>query len=90
METKKLYYEDSHLKDFHATVLSCEQAKGGWEVVLDATAFYPEGGGQACDVGTLGDVRVLSVFEEEEKTNNHFSDNYCCSCCRFVIFTEKE
>jgi alanyl-tRNA synthetase len=49
-----------------ATVLSCCQAERGWEVILDATVFYPEGGGQACDLGTLGDARVLDVQEQGE------------------------
>lgn len=66
METKKLFYEDSHLKTFTATVLSCEQTKGGWEVILDATAFYPTGGGQNCDLGTLGTANVLDVKEAGE------------------------
>ena len=66
METRKLYYEDSHLREFEATVLKCEQAEKGWEVSLDATAFYPEGGGQACDLGTLGGVRVLDTRERGE------------------------
>ena len=47
MKTRKLYYEDSHLRTFTAKVHSCEKTEKGWEVVLDATAFYPEGGGQA-------------------------------------------
>ena len=63
METRKLYYEDSHRKSFSARVLSCEEAKGGWEIILDATAFYPEGGGQACDLGVLGESAVLDVQE---------------------------
>jgi len=66
METKKLYYEDSHRKNFSARVLSCTEAKGGWEVILDATAFYPTGGGQACDLGTLGTANVLDVKEAGE------------------------
>lgn len=67
MEVKKLYYEDSHLKEFTATVLSCEEAKGGYAVMLDATAFYPTGGGQECDLGVLGDARVLDVKEQGEQ-----------------------
>ena len=63
METKKLFYEDSHLKSFSAQVLSCARVEGGWEVILDATAFYPTGGGQECDLGTLGGARVLDVKE---------------------------
>ena len=63
METRKIYYEDSLLDSFTATVLTCEPEKEGFAVTLDATAFYPEGGGQACDLGTLGGARVLDVQE---------------------------
>lgn len=63
METRKLYYEDCHLREFSGRVLSCEETRKGWEIILDATAFYPEGGGQACDLGVLGSVRVLDVRE---------------------------
>jgi alanyl-tRNA synthetase len=61
METDKLYYEDAFLREFTATVLCCEQASGGWDVVLDRTAFYPEGGGQPADHGTLGTAAVTDV-----------------------------
>ena len=67
MQTRKLYYEDCHLKSFTAAVLSCEQREKGYAVILDATAFYPEGGGQACDLGTLSGVPVLDVREEGEQ-----------------------
>ena len=67
METRKLYYEDCHLSRFSGEVLSCEKTEKGWEVILDATAFYPEGGGQACDLGTLNGVRVLDVQEKGEQ-----------------------
>ena len=65
METRKLYYEDCHMTRFTAQVTGCEPAKGGYMVTLDATAFYPEGGGQACDTGALGDARVLDVQERD-------------------------
>lgn len=64
MNIRKLYYEDSHLTAFTATVTGCAPVKKGWEVTLDATAFYPEGGGQASDTGILGEANVLSVREE--------------------------
>ena len=67
MEVQKLYYEDSHLRQFDARVLTCQQTAKGWEVTLDATAFYPEGGGQACDLGILGTANVLDVREREEQ-----------------------
>ena len=65
--TRKLYYEDCHLAEFTATVTGCEAAEQGYEITLDATAFYPEGGGQACDLGNLGGVRVLDVQERGEE-----------------------
>lgn len=67
METRKLYYEDCHLRSFSAVVTGCEQAEKGWLITLDATAFYPEGGGEAPDVGTLGGVNVLDVQEDGEQ-----------------------
>ena len=65
MKTEKLFYEDSHLKEFTAKVISCEPYKEQYKVVLDRTAFFPEGGGQYADTGMLDDVRVLDVHEKE-------------------------
>ena len=62
---EKLYERDPYLTSFTATVLSCEQSKKGFDVVLDQTAFYPEGGGQPYDTGMLGGVEVLEVHERE-------------------------
>lgn len=63
--SEKLYYTDPFLQEFTATVLSCEQDKGSFKVVLDRTAFYPEGGGQPTDTGVLGDANVTDVREKE-------------------------
>ena len=67
METEKLYYQDCNIKSFTAKVTGCEETKGGYAVTLEATAFYPEGGGQPCDLGVLGDAEVLDVREKEDK-----------------------
>ena len=63
---EKLYYEDPYQKTFTAQVLSCEPGKKGrYQVILDQTAFYPEGGGQPYDIGMLGGVKVLEVHEKD-------------------------
>ena len=59
---EKLYEADPFLTRFSAVVESCAQGKKGWDVVLDQTAFYPEGGGQPYDRGVLGGVKVLEVL----------------------------
>ena len=64
METEKLYYADPFLKEFTATVLDCQAGKNGYTVTLDRTAFYPEGGGQPADHGTLDDAAVTDVHEK--------------------------
>ena len=64
METEKLYYADSFLKEFTATVLDCQAGKNGYTVTLDRTAFYPEGGGQPADHGTLDGAAVTDVHEK--------------------------
>ena len=66
--TKRLYYEDSHKIYFTGKVLECSPSpKDGktWEVILDRTAFYPEGGGQPADHGTLGGIPVIDVREKD-------------------------
>lgn len=63
MTTEKLYYIDSHLFDFEARVLDCRPAETGWAVILDRTAFFPEGGGQPADTGLIGTAPVTDVQE---------------------------
>lgn len=67
MHTVKLFYENCHLYEFSATVQSCQPRENAYLVTLDATAFYPEGGGQACDLGTLGGANVLDVQQQGEE-----------------------
>lgn len=62
--TIKLYDIDSHLREFTATVTFCEEAKGGFALTLNRTAFFPEGGGQQADTGSIGPARVRDVQEK--------------------------
>ena len=62
MITEKLYYQDSYLREFDARILKKSLlADGKFAIILDRTAFYPEGGGQPCDLGTLNGVPVIDV-----------------------------
>ena len=71
--TEKLYYTDSHIHEFSARVLSCEKAKKGFAVVLDKTAFFPEGGGQPADTGIIGPAAVRDV-QEQNGDIFHYTD----------------
>ena len=65
MDTVRLYYENAFMQDFTAAVESCQAVKNGFAVILDRTAFYPEGGGQPADRGTLDGVPVTDVQEKD-------------------------
>src|SRR6266536_1169761 len=65
--TKRLYYTDSHLIEFEARVIDKTDRVSGWTAVtLDCTSFYPTGGGQPSDTGTLDGNRVLECIDDEE------------------------
>jgi alanyl-tRNA synthetase len=66
--TDRLYYHDSFLREFDATVTFCEQEAGRWKVILDKTAFYPTSGGQPHDLGKLGTASVVEVVDEAATT----------------------
>ncbi len=59
--TAKLYEKDAYIKEFAATVIDCISADNAFKIILDKTAFFPEGGGQAADKGVLADVEVFDV-----------------------------
>jgi alanyl-tRNA synthetase len=63
--TERLYYSDSHLIEFDARVVDVTERVSGWAaIVLDRTAFYPTGGGQPSDTGTLNGARVVECIDD--------------------------
>lgn len=65
MKTRRLFYEDVYIREFEAIVLSCEEKEGKYSVILNETAFYPEGGGQPADKGTIENIPVIDVQYED-------------------------
>jgi len=66
--TERLYYSDSHLIEFEARVVDVTDRVSGWTaIVLDRTAFYPTGGGQPSDTGTLNGLRVVECIDDGDK-----------------------
>ena len=63
MDKNALYYQDHYVKEFDAEVTDCTAADGHWLVELSVHGFYPEGGGQDADHGSIGEAAVLDVQE---------------------------
>lgn len=62
--TEKMYNNNPYLKEWEAEILDIKEEEDKYLILLDRTAFYPEGGGQPSDRGYIDDVQVLHVFEE--------------------------
>ncbi|MBK5254654.1 MAG: alanyl-tRNA editing protein [Vicinamibacteria bacterium] len=72
--TERLYFTDAYLTEFESLVTTCTPAGDRFEVSLDASAFYPTGGGQPHDLGALGERAVLEVIDREEEGIVHVVD----------------
>ena len=73
LPTRRLFDENAYLTEFEAKVLSCTETEKGFDIILDSTAFFPEGGGQFPDKGIIGDAEVLDVQEDKEGVIHHFT-----------------
>ena len=71
MVENALFYKDNYLKEFDSKVAELIEDKGKYKVVLENTAFYPEGGGQPSDIGFLNDVKVSFVEEKSGIIYHH-------------------
>lgn len=64
---EKLFYVDSYIKNFVAEIEEIKENDGKYHILLNKTAFFPGGGGQYCDLGTIDNVNVIDVYEEDNK-----------------------
>ena len=64
-KTEKLYYKDAYISSFSANVIDVKPTNGGYDVILDRTAFFPEEGGQSSDTGHIGQGIVSHVYEAD-------------------------
>ncbi|MBU5227162.1 alanyl-tRNA editing protein AlaX-L [Clostridium senegalense] len=62
---EKIYYEDQYVRSFTAEVVEIKEVDERFHVVLDKTAFFPGGGGQFCDNGTIEKINVIDVYEKD-------------------------
>lgn len=74
--TEKLYDIDSHLREFTATVVDSYKIDNGFITVLDRTAFFPEGGGQLSDIGTIEDAEVFDVQIKDDVIYHYTSRQF--------------
>ncbi|QHE59928.1 alanyl-tRNA editing protein [Rossellomorea vietnamensis] len=74
--TVKQYYQDAYMKSFHTSIQEQQQDESGWYVVLEETAFYPTGGGQPHDMGTLKDKRIINVEEVNGEIRHYIEEPF--------------
>ncbi len=74
--TEKLYFEDSYLFEFESTVREVRKVDDSYEVILESSAFYPESGGQAYDLGLLDNQKVVAVYENDNSQVVHKLENW--------------
>lgn len=65
--TTKLYYDSAYLTDWQTHITKIQEREDGCYVILEQSAFYPHGGGQPCDEGSIQGIPVLDVFNEEDE-----------------------
>jgi len=75
MSTVRLYHENPYMQDFSAMLTAQAKEKNRWKVSLDRTCFYPEGGGQPCDTGTLNGIPVVDVKKEGDEIHHYLKDS---------------
>lgn len=67
MQTTRLYQQDRYIKEWYAVITSITNNGDNLVITLDKTAFFPEGGGQSCDLGNIGPYTIIDVQEKGEE-----------------------
>lgn len=65
MKTQEIYYTHDYIKSWTTNILEIIPAEKGYAIVLEESAFYPGGGGQPCDLGTINGQQVIQVYKKE-------------------------
>lgn len=77
MYTKRLYQEDVYLKEADVQVSDIVTRDGQVFLIFDQTVFFPTGGGQSCDTGTVDQFHIIDVFEEEDQVLHRLEEKEC-------------
>ena len=64
---EKIYYTNQYIKEFIADIVEILEIDNKYHILLNKTAFFPGGGGQFCDLGTIDIYNVIDVYEKEGK-----------------------
>jgi len=75
--TEKIFENDSYCREFKAVVKTCTEENGIYNIVLDKTAFFPEGGGQAADEGTINGIKVEDVQTVDNDVVHKIKEPLC-------------
>ncbi len=79
MCTEKLFEKNVYLKNGNFKIIKVINKDNSIHIILDKTIFFPTGGGQSCDIGTIGDFNVIDVYEDETKAIHHVISEKKCS-----------
>ena len=90
MKTIPLFDQDGFIKEFTATVLDCQQVEDSWQILLDQTGFFPEGGGQTADTGVLYMEGSALVDRISDRVSDETKDEACCKKVVHVLDAQKE
>lgn len=85
----RLFYEDSYINEWTADIETVDSKEDNYVVTLDRTYFYPEGGGQPSDIGTIDGIEVTYVYEDNETIYHVLKEKPCNKSVKCVLDFER-